>query len=705
MHQEHYGLKIIVILQITVSLYSIVSSLEVVCHFMESCILPCNLKNGDELVLHWFYTEANLLVHSFYQNQDQLGTQDQRFRDRTSLFKDQFPRHNYSLKLTEVRIQDEGRYKCFISTTTGNRYSFINLKVEAPVSKVSLSQVENRITCSSDGIYPEPELTWSINPPSTALQNRTTVQQTDKQLYSISSSLMVSGSGSDLTYSCTVGTLGKKKTATVRQLSTSTTPSVTTIHCPGSNTSTTGLIWRFNQTQIILNQTKANLPLIVSEEWRKHVKDVSESGSLTLQDMTSDKEGVYTCEVSKEDETIITNISVRISPDNPAGVALIIIGVITVLAIIAVIIAIIFILKRRKNAGGDETGQIVCRPNFISHLNLVSLCVVSDTDVSCVFMESCLLPCSFQSSREVHIHWIQLTDGPVRVHSFHSDQNQPRLQDRRLRGRSSLFRDQISGGNASLLLTGVKVEDEGRYECFTNSSGAISHSFINVTVDAPVRKIKIEQVENRISCSSEGIYPNPEHSWSFKASAKTGVQSSITVSRTEEHLYNINSSLTVSEAVSYLVYSCSFSTRRSKRKVTLFRPISVSVPKAEATINCSDWNLTVTSLVWRFNHSWVLLSKYRTDANHSVAEDWRKHVKGVSESGSLTLRDLSSNQEGLYTCELSNTEEEVMSSILLTIEKNQGDPWIPPPAAVAVMVGVILLGGTAAFLLMRFMKQ
>ncbi|XP_035980900.1 uncharacterized protein LOC110367292 isoform X1 [Fundulus heteroclitus] len=432
MHQEHYGLKIIVILQITMSLYSIVSSLapvhgvnicqegnriicsseeiypqtevswssippcnttlqnrtkvsdrgsdqtykctgvthknkrstilkpEVVCHFMESCILPCKLENGGELVLHWFYSEGDLLVHSFYQNQDQLGTQDQRFRDRTSLFKDQFPRHNYSLKLTEVRIQDEGRYKCFMSTTTGNRYSFINLKVEAPVSKVSLSQVENRITCSSDGIYPEPELTWSINPPSTALQNRTTVQQTDKQLYNISSSLMVSGNGSDLTYSCTVGTLGKKKTATVRQLSTKTTSSVTTIHCPGSDTSTTGLIWRFNQTQIILNQTKANLHPIVSDEWKKHVKDVSESGSLTLQDITSDQEGVYSCEVSKEDKTIITNISVRISPgeakENPAVVAGIIIGVIMGLAIIAGVITIIVIRKCRKNAGEAETG-------------------------------------------------------------------------------------------------------------------------------------------------------------------------------------------------------------------------------------------------------------------------------------------------------------------------------------------------------------
>lgn len=100
---------------------------------------------------------------------------------------------------------------------------------------------------------------------------------------------------------------------------TSATYSTTTIPCSGSNTSTTNLIWRFNQDQIILNQTKTSLPLTVSEAWRKHVKGVSDSGSLTLQDMTSEQEGVYTCELSDEDGTIITNISVRISQGEVKG--------------------------------------------------------------------------------------------------------------------------------------------------------------------------------------------------------------------------------------------------------------------------------------------------------------------------------------------------------------------------------------------------
>uniref|UniRef100_A0A3Q3A3T4 Immunoglobulin V-set domain-containing protein n=1 Tax=Kryptolebias marmoratus TaxID=37003 RepID=A0A3Q3A3T4_KRYMA len=67
-------------------------------------------------------------IHSYFDNQDQLGNQDQRFRGRTSLFKDQISRGNASLLLRGVKVQDEGRYKCYTSTIGGNKESFINLK-------------------------------------------------------------------------------------------------------------------------------------------------------------------------------------------------------------------------------------------------------------------------------------------------------------------------------------------------------------------------------------------------------------------------------------------------------------------------------------------------------------------------------------------------------------------------------------------------
>uniref|UniRef100_A0A4W6G4P5 Ig-like domain-containing protein n=1 Tax=Lates calcarifer TaxID=8187 RepID=A0A4W6G4P5_LATCA len=191
------------------------SNTEVSCVFMESCILPCSFQSGADPVIHWIKeTEGNLYVHSFYRNQDQLGLQDQYFRNRTSLFKDQISRGNASLQLTGVEVQDQDRYRCYTNTIRGEESSFINLKVDAPVSKVKILRVENRIICSSEGIYPEPDLTWSTRPPSNlTLQNQTSIQQTEQQLYNISSSLILSDSETDLIYICTISTRSNSRRA------------------------------------------------------------------------------------------------------------------------------------------------------------------------------------------------------------------------------------------------------------------------------------------------------------------------------------------------------------------------------------------------------------------------------------------------------------------------------------------------------------
>uniref|UniRef100_A0A8D0ART8 Ig-like domain-containing protein n=1 Tax=Sander lucioperca TaxID=283035 RepID=A0A8D0ART8_SANLU len=236
--------------------------IQVSCDFMESCILPCRFRSGDEVVIHWIQKRTkDTQAHSYYHNQDQLGLQDQRFRGRTSLFKDQISRGNASLRLTGVEVQDQGRYKCYTSTITGNKESYINLNVDAPVDKVDIQQVENRITCSSEGIFPQPELTWSTSPPSNvSLENNPTVQQTEQLLYNINSSLIASVT--DLVYSCTVSTRTNKRTATLFKLtSISGSDTETTIPCESLNPPLTGLVWRFNHSQIILKPDRSQRPL------------------------------------------------------------------------------------------------------------------------------------------------------------------------------------------------------------------------------------------------------------------------------------------------------------------------------------------------------------------------------------------------------------------------------------------------------------
>uniref|UniRef100_A0A3Q2P6R0 Ig-like domain-containing protein n=1 Tax=Fundulus heteroclitus TaxID=8078 RepID=A0A3Q2P6R0_FUNHE len=149
------------------------------CVFSESCMLPCQFPFGSEPLIHWMRVSAgDSLVHSYYKDKDQLGYQLENFKNRTSLFQDQISRGNASLLLRGVKVQDEGKYKCYI--TLLDAINFL------PVF---------------DGIYPKPKLTWSTDPPSnTALPITTTVQQTEEKLYSISSSLVVSDNDPYLTY-------------------------------------------------------------------------------------------------------------------------------------------------------------------------------------------------------------------------------------------------------------------------------------------------------------------------------------------------------------------------------------------------------------------------------------------------------------------------------------------------------------------------
>ncbi|XP_035513143.1 uncharacterized protein LOC118324781 [Morone saxatilis] len=191
------------------------------------------------------------------------------------------------------------------------------------------------------GSYPKPELTWSTSPPSSVtFKNTTTVQKTEQQLYNINGSLILSDSGTDVTYSCTVSSSEHRRTATLFKQLNKTSAAETTINCPSSKAPPTVFIWRFNHSQIIVTQTGANVPYKVSEEWRQQVKAVSESGSLTLTALTPEQQGTYTCEFRNEEETNVESIFLKIEeskdPDiNAAGIVGGVFGLIGIIVVAA----------------------------------------------------------------------------------------------------------------------------------------------------------------------------------------------------------------------------------------------------------------------------------------------------------------------------------------------------------------------------------
>ncbi|CAJ1081728.1 CD276 antigen-like [Xyrichtys novacula] len=305
----------------------------------------------------------------------------------------------------------------------------------------------------------------------------------------------------------------------------------------------------------------------------------------------------------------------------------------------------------------------------------------------CTFMENCILPCTFERGSEIVIHWIQQPN--TAVHSYYHGKNQLDRQHPRFKGRTALFMDQISTGNASLMLTVVTPADEGKYKCYTSTISGNKELFVDLSVEAPPREVIVKQEGNRISCSSEGIFPRPELTWS-SSSPSSLTPDTPTVLPTEQQLYNISSFLTVSDSVSDLDYSCTISSGRSKKTATLYKKTSTSTSDTETTIPCTSLNISPKSLAWSFNHSENILTQNPADTTFKVSEKWKDHVKDVSETGSLILKALTSDQDGVYTCELSTAEEIHIQSTVLTVQESQGSLHAAG-TAVGVVVALLLL--------------
>ncbi|KAM3590421.1 uncharacterized protein V6R79_009380 [Siganus canaliculatus] len=80
----------------------------------EDVVLPCHLEppfNVSTLTVEW--TRDDLTVH-VYKDRKHDHPQDEQFRGRTSLFREEMGKGNISLKLSSVRLEDSGLYICYV---------------------------------------------------------------------------------------------------------------------------------------------------------------------------------------------------------------------------------------------------------------------------------------------------------------------------------------------------------------------------------------------------------------------------------------------------------------------------------------------------------------------------------------------------------------------------------------------------------------
>ncbi|XP_069775663.1 butyrophilin subfamily 1 member A1-like isoform X2 [Narcine bancroftii] len=123
---------------------------------------PVSLTN---LEVRWFKDSFTSPVHLYTRGQDQPMEQDAAYRGRTELFKEAFNVGNASLKLRNINPFDDGEYKCFIDFKTIYEEAKIHLKVggmghQPLIHMEAISQWGIRLTCTSNGWYPRPNVHW-----------------------------------------------------------------------------------------------------------------------------------------------------------------------------------------------------------------------------------------------------------------------------------------------------------------------------------------------------------------------------------------------------------------------------------------------------------------------------------------------------------------------------------------------------------------
>ncbi|XP_030635138.1 butyrophilin subfamily 1 member A1-like [Chanos chanos] len=139
----------------------------------EDLILPCSLKpniSAVDMRVEWYRLHtSDSLVHLYKDGVDRNENQILSYRGRTSLFKDELQKGNASLKLSRVKVSDEGKYKCLIQSVNWYDDTTVQVNVEVlgtqPVISMEGYSIGKGLSllCESNDWRPEPEVVWLDN--------------------------------------------------------------------------------------------------------------------------------------------------------------------------------------------------------------------------------------------------------------------------------------------------------------------------------------------------------------------------------------------------------------------------------------------------------------------------------------------------------------------------------------------------------------
>ncbi|KAG7330442.1 hypothetical protein KOW79_006664 [Hemibagrus wyckioides] len=166
----------------------------------EDLVLPCFIKPNTSAVdmrIQWGKVNVeDSLVYLYRDQKDRNEKQAQSYRGRTTLFKEKLQEGNASLKLSDLRVSDEGTYKCFVEDKSWSDHITVKVIVEVPGSHplIKMESYDHsggiNLVCESSGWNPEPEVLW-LNVEGVTLPAEDTQIHKDSEGFSVKSHITV----------------------------------------------------------------------------------------------------------------------------------------------------------------------------------------------------------------------------------------------------------------------------------------------------------------------------------------------------------------------------------------------------------------------------------------------------------------------------------------------------------------------------------
>uniref|UniRef100_A0A3Q1III3 Ig-like domain-containing protein n=2 Tax=Anabas testudineus TaxID=64144 RepID=A0A3Q1III3_ANATE len=164
----------------------------------DDVILPCYVEpviNVFDKTLEWARPDLNPRYVLVWRDGEELKTKHSSYIERTSLFSDELKNGNISLKLTQVKLSDEGTYRCFVPALDEDAtVRLVVSAVSSPVVTIAEKNASSSIVvlqCESKGWYTEPELLWLDAEGKILSAGPTETVRGPDDLYTVSSRLTV----------------------------------------------------------------------------------------------------------------------------------------------------------------------------------------------------------------------------------------------------------------------------------------------------------------------------------------------------------------------------------------------------------------------------------------------------------------------------------------------------------------------------------